>query len=231
MSRHRKEKNNKVMDQILDLARVLNSENNWRGSVQRFYWKIAFLLTLLLERTFARSLARLDGKTILNFGCGNNFHTQAVNSDIFGPHRLIMGKRLPDLFWSGTTPLPWLEGHFSGIVCEHVIEHLLPDSTSKLFSNFAFALKSQGTLIVSFPDVRRVLETVDVQGYQLPILSLNSLVYRYGHRFMYDPEIVTELLLQAGFTDVRTTNIQTAPFREFLHPDRMPESAYVIAIK
>lgn len=48
---------------------------------------------------------------------------------------------------------------------------------------------------------------------------------------MYDPEIVTELLRRVVFANVRTTYMQAAHLCDFLHHDRVPKLALVIAIK
>jgi predicted SAM-dependent methyltransferase len=122
-----------------------------------------------------------------------------------------------------------LEGQFELVVCEHVIEHLLPDEVFGFFTNIFAFLARGGVLIVSFPDLGRVLGGGLCQGYQSPIVSVNSLIYRHGHCFMYDTQLVAELLRQVGFDSVASKSRGELDAKEFLSAGREPETSYVIA--
>jgi hypothetical protein len=90
-------------------------------------------------------------------------------------------------------------------------------------------LKPKGKLVISFPDVRKILARNDTQGFSSPLVSLNSVIYRYGHSFMYDSQLVSSLLQRAGFIDSHETSFGEAPLRDFLEPARERESCYVAA--
>ncbi len=85
--------------------------------------------------------------------------------------------------------------------------------------------------MVSFPSVRKILNSRNTQGYTSPTVSLNSAIYRYGHAFMYDTDIVMEYLARAGFSHASVTTRTNAPLQEYLDPEREAESEYVFASK
>jgi SAM-dependent methyltransferase len=217
------------VDEAFRLARQLRGDHPWYAPLAKFYWRLAFKTTRALETNIQPVRSRNERKTVLNFGCGNKFYDHAVNSDLFAPHRFVMRKRRPDLYWSGTQPLENFKGHFSGAVCEHVIEHMLPDDALALFRNLRHVLAPNGTLVISYPDIRRVLASGNCQGYQSRTVSMNALIYRHEHRFMYDDEIVTTLLRLAGFRNAATSSFEELPLGQFLDPGRKAESSYLVA--
>lgn len=218
------------MHQAFALSRHLKSDKRWFTPLIDWYWRFCFRITRLYEKTVSQS-PQSGKRKLLNFGCGNRFQDAVVNSDLFAPHRFVKRKRRPDLFWSGTNRLRRFEGYFDGIVCEHVIEHILPDNVAGLFSNFFLVLRPGGTLVITFPDIRRVLENNGCQGYQSSTVALNSLIYRHGHRFMYDIDIVSAILVEAGFQDIKTGTFADMPLREMLDPGREMETSYISACR
>lgn len=222
--------NNESMKQALSLAGIIRSERNWFTPLVGLYWRFAFRATRAYERSVPQKLRNTEDK-VLNFGCGNRFYEDAVNSDLLAPHRFFKGKRRPDLYWSGTTKLKNLQNFFNGIVCEHVIEHILPDEVMGLFSSFWTALKPGGILIITFPDIRRVLDSNACEGFTSSTAAANSVIYRYGHQFMYDTAIVGEMLASVGFKDVNASSFNELALNKFLDAGREVETSYVIAYK
>lgn len=91
--------------------------------------------------------------------------------------------------------------------------------------------KSGGKIRLSTPDIHRLLalytaEPSDLQkryvdwinrqfighsrGYT-PTLILNNLFYNWGHRFIYDQNILAAILTQAGFTGLATFPVGESP--------------------
>jgi SAM-dependent methyltransferase len=222
---------NHPADQAILLAGMIREQKRLIPWLSRIYWFLSLKITRFIEKYFARINNTHLRHDLLNFGCGTHFSESAVNSDLFGIHRIIFGRKRPDIYWTGLTSRSNLQHHFSGIICEHVLEHIYPDQIGPILLNFREALKPGGCLVISFPDVGKILSRNDTQGFSSPTVSLNSVVYRYGHAFMYDTEIVGELLTRAGFSDIEVTSYENAPLQKYLDPDREPESAYITAIK
>lgn len=217
-------------DQAIELARQIRRERRLWHRMAKVYWELAFRLTRIVEYMPQR-ISTNKSQRVLNFGCGNHFSDRAVNSDLFGIHQFVLNKRRPDLYWTGTRNISALQEYFDSIVCEHVIEHVLPDDTFKMFRAMFAVLKQSGVIVISFPDVRRILSGQNPQDFSSPTVDLNSQAYRYGHTFLYDTDIVAELLRRAGFSQTEVSTYSEAPLQEFLNPDREPCSAYVVAVK
>ena len=216
------------VNQAFALSRQLKEDRRWFTGFVAGYWAFCFRITRIYENIIPQQ-PRPEKTRFLNFGCGNRFQGEMVNSDLFAPHRFVKRKRRPDLFWSGTNRLKHFEDYFDGIVCEHVIEHILPDNVACLFSNFFRVLRPGGNLVVTFPDVRRVLENRGCQGYESSTVALNSLIYRHGHRFMYDADIVSGMLLNAGFKEIKAGALADMPNKALLDPGRETETSYIWA--
>lgn len=222
--------NSNHLEQALTLAGLIKKDRKLATRLANRYWQFAFRATRLYERYIPQKPADLDND-ILNFGCGYQLYENAVNSDLLTPHRFLKGKKRPDLYWSGTTELKTLSNRFNGIVCEHVIEHILPDDVMGLFGNFLSALKSGGTIVVTFPDIRKVLECDSCQGFSSSTVATNSVIYRFEHVFMYDTEIICEMLKSVGFKNALATSYDESALNQFLDPVREVETAYVTATK
>ncbi len=218
-----------VLIESFQLARQIRNERNLPRRLIRAYWMLCFRSTRWIERLAPPGGARWGEKTILNYGCGNKFYDGAINADLFAPHRFLLAKRRPELYWSGITAPLSLRQRLVGVVCEHVIEHILPDDVSTLLKSFRAVLMPGGCVVISFPDVSKVLLGGLCQGYASTTASVNSLIYRHGHCFMYDTELVSALLSAAGFDKIRVASFSELPFQEFLSPGRAAESSYVVA--
>lgn len=218
-----------LVEESLALAGAIRADRQWRARAVTLYWSACFRLTGIVERWHGRE--RRAPHAVLNFGCGNHFLDGAVNADLFAPHRFLLRKRRPDLYWRGTRQLPAYEQCFQQIVCEHVIEHMLPDDMLKLIEGLYGVLAPGGEIVLSFPDLAMILEQVRRPSAASAAVDLNSAIYRHGHRFMYDSVLVSDLLRSSGFEGVRTGSRSEMPFAERLLKSRETQSVYVTARK
>jgi len=216
-----------LVEESLALAGAIRADREWRARAVTLYWNACFRLTGVVERWHGRE--RRTPHAVLNFGCGNHFLDGAVNADLFAPHRFLLRKRRPDLYWRGSSALPDLAERFRVVICEHVIEHLLPDDALALLRGLRHALAADGVIVVSFPDIQTILAPSVAPTHGSTMIHANSAIYRYGHRFMYDPQLVKELLDAAGFSDVATGPRDTMPHAAMLLEARESESAYLTA--
>jgi len=212
---------------VMVLARAMRAERSLVAHAVGGYWRGCLMLTALVEEWSARRT--VGNSRTLNFGCGNALMDDAVNADLFAPHRFLAGRRRPDLYWRGTKQLQTYEQYFRLIVCEHVIEHMLPDDVLKLLEGLYGVLAPGGDIVLSFPDVGTILEQAGRPGVATSAIELNSVIYRHGHRFMYDSILARDLLGAAGFEDIRSGTRSEMPRAERLLASRESQSVYVSA--
>jgi hypothetical protein len=172
---------------------------------------------------------RIPDKPILNFGCGLNF-LDGVNSDLFPLHRYILGGRRPDIFLSGTSAPKSLHNRFEVIICEHVLEHVLPVAGHGILTNLAKMLKPNGQIQLSVPSPLRYVSNVN-GVININTVGLNNNIYNYGHRFMYDPITLSQLMESAGFCNIEINSYETSPYKHLLVQNREPASIYLIGTR
>ncbi len=124
------------------------------------------LIIRYIERKRVEALIQFLGRIkrsdkILAAGCGEGYIEKKINKgklflvDI-SPHAVERAKRgLHDLknikyFVADLEKLPFPDGYFDKIECSEVIEHVL--SPEKMLIEFKRVLKSDGILVVSFPN-------------------------------------------------------------------------------
>jgi hypothetical protein len=218
-----------IVSELFSLSERLRKRSGMYTWLEEKYWQLMLLLTRVIERTTYRKKPDIKGEAVLYFGCGVNF-TRGVNSDLFGLHRYLKRRRCPDLYLSGTFVPRGLYNLFDGIVCEHVLEHMLPVHGHALLCNLWKMLKPDGTIQVSVPSPVRYVHCSQNET-SIDVLAINNLTYNYGHRFMYDAHTLSALLARAGFCDIQVNSYKKSPWMDFLVSAREPESIYLIAKK
>lgn len=126
-------------------------------------------------------------------------------------------------------PLPDESLYF--IYSEHVIEHVSLETALAHFEDSYRVLKPGGVLRVAMPDLQFLLdffsgrELTPLQRQFLndtvakfhpavvtptPTVLLNDFVRRWGHQFIYDRKLCSQLLTQAGFTRVDQCSLKVS---------------------
>jgi predicted SAM-dependent methyltransferase len=211
-------------------------------------WDIHFLL-LRLRNTLTRQRARIAAfitsrrsPRYLNLGSGPRGLDDAhwVNVDGF-PDRNV--HFLIDI----SRALPFPDGSFDGIFCEHVLEHFSLDDGLRISREIKRILRPGGIFRVIVPDaeyvVRMYLEKPhDLIAYrgsgdagETAMETVNSFFrQRYDHQFLYDWTTMEKMLLNAGFDKVFrarfgvSINLQTITLDDAKYE---LESLYVEALK
>lgn len=154
----------------------------------------------------SRADSRVGGTGLrLHLGCGTTIIEDWLNVDMLGNRQ--------DLVWDLRVPLPFASGSASSIFHEHVIEHLSFPAAVRFLQDCRRLLEPGGVLRVGVPDFRMFAErylTNDVEFLRstlperpTPLLTLNVLMYDFGHRAMWDEPTLAALLAECGFGDIR----------------------------
>jgi predicted SAM-dependent methyltransferase len=110
-------------------------------------------------------------------------------------------------------PLPFPNGSFDGVFCEHVVEHFSLEEGERLAREVYKILRLGGCFRVVVPDAELVLrryfdapdEMVERRGASgdsaMEIVNL-YFRQRYEHQFLYDWPTMEKMLLRSGFSCV-----------------------------
>jgi len=166
----------------------------------------------------------------LNLGCGFAPLPGWINVDLAGASA--------DFAWDLGLGLPFADNTVEAVVHEHLLEHLPLDAGMALHRESLRVLKPNGVLRVAVPDAGALLGSYAgsgdarwVNSHPTPMLAVNAMFYGWGHRFMYDADLLIRLLRLAGFRGVERR--QFGESRITPCPDtnaRRAESLYVEAV-
>jgi predicted SAM-dependent methyltransferase len=128
-----------------------------------------------------------------------------------------------------TEPWPLPDGSVEAVNSEHFIEHINFADAPTYFAEAFRILRPGGVIRTSTPSLRGVIDAYlaadpkVLAHYQTRIVGwcearnhsemLNNAFYEWGHRHIYDVEAITEMLEEAGFTQ-----IERAEFGNSRHP-------------
>jgi predicted SAM-dependent methyltransferase len=108
-----------------------------------------------------------------------------------------------DLVWDLARGIPFRDA--KTIFAEHFIEHLTFAQAEQLVRNCRAALRDDGILRLSTPNLDWVLQTSCVSGDALrDCFVINRAFHGWGHQFLYNLPALTDLLQRAGFESVRS---------------------------
>lgn len=152
-----------------------------------------------------------DGEVRLHIGCGEVAAPGFINVDArYFPHVHLFRKDVADLrgFADGTVDMIYLS---------HVLEHVRRRRQREVLSCYFRKLKPGGVLRLGVPDLDVLLRIYeesgrDVRSIEQPLMGEQD--YDLNCHFMvYNERYLRELLLSAGFRDVRRWD----PARDGLH--------------
>lgn len=154
----------------------------------------------------------------LHVGCGRYRIDGWLNAD-------IDLRQDVDIFLDAREPLPFEADQFRFVFAEHLIEHLTFAEGSRFCSEVFRILRPGGVVRLSTPDMQFLLryyedESSEAQSYteyhtkeflRLDVRSralvVSNFFYDFGHRLIYDWELMEELLREAGFERIERCRV------------------------
>jgi len=229
-----------VIDEFQWLSARLNSPAGLMRLVNLTSEAFSLRLTIVLQQLGVnRNLSQryIGRKIIFNIGCGDALYEDCINADIAptfgGILRLLKGEQSLQnrVFINILYSDKHLKGIADGVVFSHVLEHLPPHLAIPALLNIKNFLKPGGILRISVPDLG-LYDQPDIpknQQLNTAILAKNSLIYGWGHRFMYDADLLKKLLDYCGFKRVHQVLPNEGPLGHTDFDRRKGETVYLVA--
>ena len=183
----------------------------------------------------------MDGPQLLNLGCGPHNYPGWVNADDYAPKRRLRERSFrPN--WNLDVTRAWKcpDNHWDGIFTEHVIEHISYSEAVKVFRECLRTLKPDAWLRISVPDAVKYARhgsdeqlCLDAPPFPSPALAISFATQMHFHRSAWDATLMTQVLREVGFSDVRTVSYQVGADPRLIKDDvdKARESLYVEARK
>lgn len=164
------------------------------------------------ERRSAAGYRALQGRTglLLDIGASGSHLDGWISLDLQPDERTLL--------LDATEPWPFAGASAAAIRSEHMIEHVSVAGARRFLGEAFRALEPGGLLRTCTPDLEGItaayasrspelLAAHRASNYDAPSWAyfVNNYTYLYGHRFIYDLEALSALLVEAGFEQVERT--------------------------
>ncbi|HEY1220605.1 MAG: methyltransferase domain-containing protein [Bryobacteraceae bacterium] len=220
---------------MVTLAQALSLESPARAALHGLRRLKRFIVSA--DRRLEKSYFRSNQVTRLHIACGCHLLTGWLNSE-YCPGALSL------LRLDATKRFPFEDSVFDYVFSEHMIEHIDFAQGAAMLSEIHRVLKPNGTLRLSTPDLRFLLELYQDKRSPLqeaymawdslqytksppdnPVFIINNYMRNWGHTFIYDERTPLSSLEKAGFGEIRKCQISQSEhpeLRNLENVSRMP---------
>jgi predicted SAM-dependent methyltransferase len=193
-------------------------------------------LRCALSPSHRAELKGLSGRRelLVHLGCGNALLPEWINVDCYPPPRK---PGIEILTIDMRTGLPFADGSVQALFSEHFLEHLPVEIVRQtIVPEMARIIRSGGRLRLGIPNGEYFIEKYieyrqggsdpvyeQNRTGKTPMTILNEVMHSHGHHFLYDFETMKEILVRAGFVDVRHAQYGDTSLLQFVGKDRPDE--------
>jgi predicted SAM-dependent methyltransferase len=207
-------------------------------------WKYLFrfeIISFFGRHFFQKKPPKLYGQNLLNLGCGDTYFNGWINADFFR----VRFWKVPKNGWSLDLryPLKCDNNYWDGIFTEHTLEHLHPLDDYNLLKELFRTLKPDCWLRICVPGLEQSLKEFyddnlkeyNLRGklYETKAEAIWSLTQNWGHLSVWNAELMTKLLKNIGFINIKEVNYRQGSDEKLLKDmeERKVESLYIEAQK
>lgn len=170
--------------------------------------------------------------SLLHLGSGHTYLDGFVNADFYYLRWVPFKKNIPcDWLLDFRYNLNCEDNHWDGVFTEHTLEHLHYSDCLNLFKELYRTMNEGAWLRICVPGLEQGL-ALQKQG-QSKAEIIYSLTQTWGHLSVWDADLMTEVLNDAGFTTVNIVDFMQGADERLLKdsPGRRSGSLYVEAEK
>ena len=160
----------------------------------------------------------LDGKNLLNLGCGESKFETWINADFFSVgFRTFLKKNAvrPDWMLDLRFPLNCDNDVWDGVFTEHTLEHLYPDQALRLLQELYRTMKPGAWIRITVPDLKRYIAYYSGQkihenfdSYETGCEAIRCLTQDYFHVSLWDSKFLEKCLNKLGFVNVKEVSFR-----------------------
>lgn len=174
---------------------------------------LIFELASLCGRLFLQKRISLkkSGIQLLHLGCGRSIFDGWTNADFFvglKPWKKYENK--PEWMLDLRFPLNCDDNIWDGVFTEHTLEHLYPVQVLNLLRELNRTMKPGAWLRVTVPDLKQYIDYYCGNEVHEMFLqwktgceAIWSLTQNYGHLSVWDRDLLTRVLTEAGFVKIK----------------------------
>lgn len=190
-----------------------------------------------IGRTFGFGKMRNNSKSMLHLGCGTNYIEGFVNADFYAGFKFWRSRKTNiDWMLDLRYPLKCRDNVWDGVFSEHVFEHLYPGQVLYLMKELNRTMRTGGVIRIVVPDLEQIVRDYVNTGKENQENSAKliwDLTQNWGHRSVWDFQLMKEVLTAAGFRLVTQCTFQSGQKKGLLvdSAHRSHRSLYVEALK
>jgi predicted SAM-dependent methyltransferase len=181
-------------------------------SVKRafFFGIISFLYRHFFNR---KPKPSKTGKNYLNLGCGLLRYENFINADFYFRFSWLKKPYFPDWLLDLRYPLKCYDNFWDGVFTQHAFEHLYPAEVKVLLKELFRTMKNGAYIRISVPDLEKYVDYYNgnlpdkkFKQWQTGAEAIRSLTQNYEHISCWDTELLSRLLKEIGFKNIKKMN-------------------------
>ena len=223
-----------MKDRFLSLERTKLKPYGFK----RLVWRIFAILGHHFFRRFPPNIISSNNKRFLNLGAGQVVLDGFVNADFYRLHQIFTSDSA-DWMIDITKPLKCKDDYWDGVLIEHTNEHIMYSENFDLLAELFRTMKPGGVLRIVVPDLARYLQWATLRNKEpkmnryasLPE-AISNLTQNHLHVSVWDFDLMSELLEEVGFAEIRESSLGDSCVPEFVDsPNHEWQSLYIEAKK
>jgi predicted SAM-dependent methyltransferase len=169
-------------------------------------------VSLIRRKISSPQIKDLKGKVCIHLGCGMVNDPGFINVDFLPLNHVHYVHDVKDL--------SFFSDNFADLIYAcHVLEHVSYREIPKVLNEWRRVVKQGGVLRLSVPDFNKLLSVYSTEKNNItsiiePLMGGQDYPFNF-HRAIFNKQYLTDMLLNAGFTDIRQWDPKTADMHSF----------------